>query len=116
MRPKLEGVLLGMAAALSLLVVSPAIAADHRDAPTVDEYSAIDINDVFMFRDPPCKTMPCTSQNLVMVLSTQAVANPKFGPSYHFQSNALYRFYFSTTPNAIKNGIPTASIDVVFSP
>jgi hypothetical protein len=116
MRPKLERVLLGMAAALSLLVMSPAMAADHRDAPTVDEYSAIDINDIFMFRDPPCKKMPCFSQNLVMVLSTQSVANPKFGPSYHFQSNALYRFYFSTTPNAIKSGTPTVSIDVVFSP
>jgi hypothetical protein len=115
MRLKLGRVLLGMAVALSLLVVSPAMAADHRDAPTVDEYSAIDINDVFMFRDPPCKIAPCAG-NLVMVLSTQAVANPKFGPSYHFQSNALYRFYFSTAPNSIKLGIPTTSIDVVFSP
>jgi hypothetical protein len=99
-----------------LLSLLPASAADHRDAPTVGEYSAIDINDVFMFRDPPCKTAPCSSQNLVMVLSTQAVANPKFGPSYHFQPNALYRFYFSTTPQAIPNGIPTTKIDIVFSP
>src|SRR5665213_3939499 len=68
----------------------PAAAADHRDAPTVDEYSAIDINDVFMFRDPD------NQKNLVMALSTQAIADPKFGPSYHFQANALYRFYFST--------------------
>jgi hypothetical protein len=85
---------------------SPASAADHRDAPTVDEYSAIDINDVFMFRDPLNKS------NLVMALSTQAIADPKFGPSYHFQPNALYQFHFSTNPQAV----PTASIDVVFSP
>jgi hypothetical protein len=52
MRPSLEGALLGAAAAVSLLFVSPAMAADHRDAPTIDDYSAIDINDVFMFRDP----------------------------------------------------------------
>ncbi|HZK89094.1 MAG TPA: DUF4331 family protein [Stellaceae bacterium] len=84
----------------------PAAAADHRDAPTVDEYSAIDINDVFMFRDPD------NQKNLVMALSTQAIADPKFGPSYHFQANALYRFYFSTNAQAK----PTASIDIVFSP
>ena len=104
-------------AVVALLNYAPsASAADHRDAPTVDEYSAIDINDVFMFRDPPCTSVPCASQNLVMVLSTQAVADPKFGPSYHFQSNALYRLYFSNKPNAIMRGIPTASIDVLFSP
>jgi hypothetical protein len=108
--------LLGMVAAFSLSAALPSLAADHRDAPTVDEYSAIDINDVFMFRDPPCNTAPCASKNLVMILSTQAVANPKFGPSYHFQSNALYRLNFSTNPQAIKLGQPTATIDFVFSP
>jgi hypothetical protein len=46
MRPSLEGALLGAAAAVSLLFASPAMAADHRDAPTIDDYSAIDINDV----------------------------------------------------------------------
>src|SRR5205085_1662925 len=92
------------------------MAADHRDAPTIDDYSAIDINDVYMFRDPPCTLPNCTSPNLVMVLSTQAVADPSFGLSYHFQPNALYRLNFSTTPDAIAKGIPTASIDFVFSP
>jgi len=106
-----------LAAAAVLLWLQPlAWAADHRDAPTVDQYSAIDINDIFMFRDPPCTTANCTSTNLVLALSTQAVADPKFGASYHFQANALYRFYFSTTPNAITKGIPTTSIDFVFSP
>ena len=105
-----------VAAAALTCYGQPVSAADHRDAPTVDQYSAIDINDVFMFRDPPCKSAPCASQNLVMVLSTQAIADPKFGPSYHFQSNALYRLNFSTTPPAIKRGTPTASIDITFSP
>jgi hypothetical protein len=113
--PRLERLLLGAIAALSLSAGLPSLAADHRDAPTVDNYSAIDINDIFMFRNPPCKTAPCSSKNFVMVLSTQAVADPKFGASYHFQSNALYRFHFSTTPSAIKHGIPTAAIDIVFS-
>ncbi|MBV8779605.1 MAG: DUF4331 family protein [Alphaproteobacteria bacterium] len=98
-----------MAAALvagAIFNFSPsAVAADHRDAPTIDDYSAIDINDIFMFRDP------ANTNNLVMVLSVQAIADPKFGPSYHFQPNALYQINFSTNAQAK----PTASINVVFS-
>jgi hypothetical protein len=116
MQPKLESALLGAVVAVSLSLASAAMAADHRDAPTVDDYSAIDINDVFLFRDPPCTTANCTSQNFVLILSTQAVADPHFGVTYHFQPNALYRFNFSTTPHAIKNGIATARIDFTFSP
>jgi Domain of unknown function (DUF4331) len=99
-------------AAALLSYGAPVSAADHRDAPTIDEYSAIDINDVFMFRDPPCSNANCTSQNLVVALSTQAVADPLFGSSYHFQENALYRLNFTTKPDAR----PTAHIDFVFGP
>ena len=116
MRAKLEYALLAAVVFLSLLPVSPAKAADHRDAPTIDEYSAIDINDLFMFRNPPGCNPASAGCNLVMILSTQAVADPSFGLTYHFQPNAVYRLYFSTTPTAIKNGVPTASIDFVFSP
>jgi hypothetical protein len=106
MRPKLERTLFGAAAALSLSLVAPAMAADHRDAPTIDDYSAIDINDVFMFRDPG------DSSKLVVALSTQAVADPQFGSSYHFQANALYRLDFATR----REPHPTANIDFVFGP
>ena len=109
---RLERVVLGVAAALSMSLAAPAIAADHRDAPTIDDYSAIDINDVFVFRDPPCTTAICTSPNLVVALSTQAVADPLFGSSYHFQENALYRLNFTTR----KDADPTAHIDFVFGP
>src|ERR1051325_6193331 len=104
--------LLGAAAALSLSFGTSAMAADHRDAPTIDDYSAIDINDVYMFRDPLCTIANCTSPNLVVALSTQAVADPQFGSSYHFQENALYRLNFTTRQDAK----PTAHIDFVFSP
>ena len=109
---RLEAALLGMTAALSFSLSMPAIAADHRDAPTIDDYSAIDINDVFMFRDPPCTTGVCGSPNLVVALSTQALADPQFGSSYHFQENALYRLNFTTR----KDADPTAHIDFVFGP
>jgi hypothetical protein len=96
---------IGAAVSALMWAQCPAIAADHRDAPTIDDYSAIDINDFYMFRDPN------KFGYLVVALTTQAVADPKFGSSYHFQPNAVYRFNFS-----IQGATPTASIDFVFSP
>src|SRR2546423_8062435 len=75
------------------LFVSTAFAADHRDAPTIDDYSAIDINDVYMFRDVIDKT------KIVVGLTTWPLADPQFGPTYHFQPNALYRLNFTTRPD-----------------
>src|ERR1700746_483584 len=114
MEVRLGLTVLATVAATLILSPFPTSAADHRDAPTIDEYSAIDINDVFMFRDPSGCNPASAGCNLVMALSTQAVADPSFGSSYHFQSNALYRLNFSTTLDAIAKGIPTASIDFVF--
>lgn len=101
--------LLATIAALQWLL-PPALAADHRDAPTVDSYSAADITDIFLFHDPADKT------KLVIVMDTQPLSGPTFADTYHFQPNALYRFYFSNTPNTVARGIPDANIDFIFSP
>src|SRR5262245_21842172 len=79
MRPARGSVLFAIFAAFLLLTSLPAKSADHRDAPTIDDYSAVDINDVYMFRNPN------DPSRLVIALSTQAVADPLFGSSYHFQ-------------------------------
>jgi hypothetical protein len=94
------------ATAAALLWPHPPLwAADHRDAPTIDDYSAADINDIFMFRDPSDPT------KLVVVMTTHPLSQPEFGGTYHYQPDALYRFYFSTNSAAT----PTAKIDFVFS-
>jgi Domain of unknown function (DUF4331) len=93
-------------AVVPLWLATAALAADHRDAPTIDDYSAADINDIFMFRDPSDAT------KLVLVMTTHPLSEPKFGSTYHYQPEALYRFYFSTNPAAT----PTAKIDFMFSP
>jgi hypothetical protein len=103
---KIGRALLGAVVVASLSLTGSVQAADHRDAPTIDEYSAIDITDLFMFRDPS------DSNELVMVLSVQSVADPLFQPSYHFQQNALYRLNFTTRKDAQR----TASIDIAFGP
>lgn len=108
---RLERALLGVAMAASLCWAGPATASDHRDAPTIANYSAIDINDIYMFRNPS-NCNPGPGCNVVVALSTQAVADPQFGSSYHFQENALYRLNFTTTSDAK----PTAHIDFTFGP
>src|SRR5690242_10168832 len=84
----------------------PAFAADHRDAPVIDLFSAVDINDLYMFRAPD------DPSKLVVVMSTHPLSNPDFATSYHYQPDAVYRFFFSTNDQAI----PTSQIDFVFSP
>lgn len=104
------------AVAALLLSFTAALAADGRNAPTIDSYSAVDINDLYMFRDPPCDIAACTSPNLVVIMSVQSLADPHFGPTYHFQPNALYRFNFDTTRSDGTARKRPVTIDVTFSP
>src|ERR1700759_4001641 len=78
---------LGAASALTALMMVagvPALAADHRDSPVVDDDPAADINDVYMFRDPNDKT------KLVMVLSTYPLENPRFATSYQYDPDVIF--------------------------
>lgn len=93
-------------AGVALLPRVPAWAADHRDSPIVDSNVATDITDIYMFRDPRDPKL------LVMVMNTHPFSVPQEATSYHYDPNALYRFYFSTR----KSAEPTAEIDFVFSP
>ncbi len=47
----------------------------------------------------------------MLVITTHPLSEPKFGATYHYQSNGLYRLFFSTNVAAT----PTAKIDFVFS-
>jgi hypothetical protein len=66
----------------------PAMAADHRDSPVVDDDPAADINDVYMFRDPSDKT------KLVLVLSTYPLENPRFATSYQYDPDVIFEIGF----------------------
>jgi hypothetical protein len=75
------------------LTATPAFGADHRDSPTPDDNPAADINDVYMFRDPADAT------KLVIVLSTFALEDPRFAPSYHYDNDVILQIAFDTTGN-----------------
>jgi hypothetical protein len=96
---------LGAMLSLSPSFGSPANAADHRDAPTVDEYSAIDINDVFMFRDPREPEPRCRTEHAGGCRPAVRVILP-------FPRKRAVSVEFTTRSDAR----PTAHIDFVFGP
>jgi hypothetical protein len=101
---------LGAASAFAALLLTamptPAIAADHRDSPVVDDDPAADINDVYMFLDPADKT------KLVLVLSTYPLEDPRFATSYQYDPDVIFQIGFDTTGN----GTFPNSVFVKFSP
>ena len=100
---------LGAASALTALLMTaglPALAADHRDSPVVDDDPAADINDVYMFRDPKDKTQ------LVLVLSTYPLENPRFATSYQYDPDVIFQIAFDVDGNGTFERYVTAK----FSP
>jgi len=77
---------LGAAGAFTALLLTgtPAMAADHRDSPVVDDDPAADINDVYMFRDPNDKS------RMVLVLSTYPLEDPRFATSYQYDPDVAF--------------------------
>src|SRR5437868_12885269 len=64
----------------------PAYAADHRDAPTIDDYSAIDLTDIFFFLDPN------DNSRVVVAMGVNPFAVPAAPGSYRFAPESLYQF------------------------
>lgn len=83
---------------------------ESRNAPNIDNYSALDIDGLYVFRDP-ANCNPGPGCNLVIAMVVQGLADPLFGDTYHFQSNALYRLSFNTDGTGQSN----ANIDFAFS-
>lgn len=96
----LAGLLLSSAMAWS------AFAADHREAPAVDERPPADLNDIYVFRAPN------DSSRLVLVMTVNPVADPDFAASYFFSPNVLYRFEVDTRGSVS----PEHVLDIVFAP
>jgi hypothetical protein len=91
---------------LGASLAAPARAADHREAPTINEYPTADINDVYVFRKPG------RSSRLVLVMTVNPLSDPDFAGSYAFSPDVLYRFEIDNTGDAIAD----RRIDFTFSP
>jgi hypothetical protein len=96
--------LTGLLAAFALGL--PASAADHREAPEINEDPTADIADLYAFRNPS------DSGKLVLVMTVNGFSDPNAAPSYRFSPDALYRFDIDNTGDAVADEV----IDVTFSP
>lgn len=81
---KMKSKLLGLAAAAGLITGTIVLAADHLDAPAINN-TASDITDVYVFRaqDP---------NNLVFVANTQGFLTPAASAAARFDPNTLIEF------------------------
>lgn len=68
------------------LQVSVSFAADHRDAPLIQEDAAADIGDVYAFRNP------LDSDKLVLIMTVNPLSAPEESITYNFSPTVRYRF------------------------
>ena len=97
---------LAAALAFALLGALPAPAADHREAPAIDEDPSADINDVYVFMSPndPSK--------VVFVMTVNPFTPPPQNLSFRFSPDVRYRFMVDTTGDPVAD----LSVDVTFGP
>ncbi|HZF04603.1 MAG TPA: DUF4331 family protein [Patescibacteria group bacterium] len=108
--PVRRGMVLGFfVALLAGLVAIPAgvllQAADHRDAPLIDEDPSADINDVFVFVNPNDPT------KVIFAMSVNGFAVPAVRSSYSFAPEALYQFKIDNTGDAREDLVIQATFD-----
>ena len=97
------------AAATSLLLVSGAFAASHRNGPLLLEDQTANLNDFYIFRS----WEPGHTNSVVMSMSVQGFQNPVYGRSYYkFSNSVLYRFNINNSRGL--DGNPDMQIDFVF--
>src|ERR1700735_1956782 len=97
------------AAAASLLLVSGAFAASHRNGPLLLEDQTANLNDFYIFRS----WEQGHTNDVVMSMSVQGFQNPDNGPSYYkFSNSVLYRFNVNNARGL--DGNADIAVDFVF--
>ncbi len=92
---------------LSVLFLSPvALAADHRDSPTIAGDPEADIADFFAFKDPN------NPDDLVMIMTVSPFSQSSVATSYAFDRAVLYRFNIDNDGDAIADAV----VDVTVRP
>ena len=105
-----RGMVMGFfVALLAILVAIPGgvflQAADHRDAPLIDEDPSADINDVFVFLNPNDPT------KVIFAMTVNGFAVPAVRSSYSFAPEALYQFKIDNTGSAREALVIQATFD-----
>jgi hypothetical protein len=103
MRTSVCALTLAALVALPVLQAVRVDAADHRDAPLVDDKPAADITDVFAFLDPN------DASRLVLAMAVNPFVVPAENKSYSFGSDLLYQFKIDNTGDAVEDLVIQAS-------
>jgi len=80
-------------------LVTASFAADHKEAPLIQEDPAADINDVYAFADP------ADNSKLVMILTVNPFSVPGIATTSHFAPEVRYRFLIDNDGNATPDHI-----------
>lgn len=105
--------LLGGAAAAVGLIGALTLAADHREAPLIQEDPIADINDVYVFPNPN------DPEFLVLVMTVNPFIERDQNEGSHFSPNVRYTFYVDNTGDAVpdefaaftfSNRVPTGGL------
>lgn len=98
----------GVAPMMVLLALPalPALAADHREAPIIQEDPTADIADVYAFVNPKNSNM------LVLAMTVNPFSAPAEAITYNFSPNVRYRFNVDNNGDAKEDAV----IDVTFTP
>lgn len=92
-------------AAGTILVAGPALGADHREAPLIQEDLTADIADVYAFVSPQ------DPGNLVLAMTVNGFSVPEEAVTYNFSPNVQYSFHIDSTGDAVAD----ERIDVAFT-
>ena len=87
-------------------LAAPAIAADHREAPLIEEDITADIADIYAFLSPN------NPDKLVLAMTVNPFSVAGEAGSYNFSADVRYRFNIDTTGDAVAEH----TIDFAFSP
>lgn len=88
-----------------------AIASDHDDGEIDLKGRALNITDVYAFREDNQTGVAGDSGNLILIMNTNPRSIPR--QQYYFSTTALYQFHLSRVPAASKAKKPTGKADVV---
>lgn len=96
---------------ITIQLLPPSWASDHDDGETELKGRALNITDLYVFREDNQTGLPADSPNLVLIMNTNPRSLP--GQQYFFSTQARYEFHLSRVTAANKTQKPKGTNDVL---
>ena len=89
------------------------IASDHDDGVTDMKTQALNLTDLYVFREDNQTGKNADKNNLVLIMNSSPRSLPE--QQYYFNTNASYQFHLSRITAENKNATPTGADDVIIA-